>query len=128
VTSTSSDYLNALYPGDCTSELPPRAVELLDGAGHVAVEYNPTARIILGPVIREHMPRWRFSGGSPFVPYTVPAHELRRVLAEARATGEPFELYYDRLPGAVGDEAWRREAVASSVSLSEDGQGGWSSV
>mmetsp|Transcript_17159 Transcript_17159/g.52784 ORF Transcript_17159/g.52784 Transcript_17159/m.52784 type:complete len:552 (+) Transcript_17159:1253-2908(+) len=117
VTSSTSTFLNDLYPGECTEELPPRAIELLKRGGHVAVEYNPTARVMLGPEIRATLPR-------AFVPYTLPAHELRRVLGEVRAAGEPFELAYDRLPGAVGDEAWRRTATASSVYLSDDGRGG----
>ena len=29
------------------------------------------------------MPRWSEASGAPFVPYTVPALELRRMLAEA---------------------------------------------
>ena len=61
----------------------------------------------------------------PFTPYTLPALELRRVLAEARAaSSEPFVLEYEHLPGTVGDERWRQEAVESTVRLSENGRGG----
>ena len=31
---------------------------------------------------------------------------------------------YEHLPGVVGDETWRKTAVASTVHLSEDGRGG----
>ena len=46
-------------------------------------------------------------------------------MAEARAaSSEPFVIEYDKLPGTVGDEWWRREAVESTVRLSENGRGG----
>lgn len=118
VTRSTNAYLNKLNPGEMTSELPPRAVELLKGAGHAALEFNPTLMIILGPEIREFLPH-------PFTPYKVPAFELRRVLAEARAaSSEPFMIEYDKLPGTAGDETWRREAVAFQVRLSDNGRGG----
>ena len=47
------------------------------------------------------------------------------VLAEARAaSSEPFVIEYERLPGSVGDERWRHEAVESTVRLSDNGRGG----
>ena len=80
----------------------------------------PTVMIVLGQRFRESLPH-------PFSPYTVPALELRRVLAEARAaSSEPFVLEYDKLPGTVGDERWRRQAVESTVRLSDNGRGGLS--
>ena len=39
--------------------------------------------------------------------YTVPALQLRRMLAEARTAGAPFELVYTVLDGDTGDEKWR---------------------
>ena len=33
-------------------------------------------------------------------------------------------IEYDKLPGTVGDETWRQEAVESTVRLSENGRGG----
>jgi len=102
VTRSTNAYLNKLNPGEVTSELPPRVVELLKGAGHVALEFNPTLTNLLGPEIRDYLPH-------PFTPYTVSAFELRRVLAEVRAaSSEPFMIEYDKLPGTVGDETWRR--------------------
>ena len=78
----------------------------------------PTVMIVLGQRFRESLPH-------PFTPYTLPALELRRVLAEARAaSSEPFVLEYDKLPGTVGNEKWRQEAVESTVRLSENGRGG----
>ena len=78
----------------------------------------PTVMIVLGQRFRESLPH-------PFSPYTVPTLELRRVLAEARAaSSEAFVLEYDKLPGTVGDEWWRQEAVESTVRLSENGRGG----
>ena len=72
---------------------------------------------MLGPEIRSSMPRWSVDSGKPFMPYTVPAYELRRLLGEVRSTNESFSLIYDRLPGVLGNETWRRTAVASQVHL-----------
>ena len=33
-------------------------------------------------------------------------------------------IEYEKLPGTVGDETWRQEAVESTVRLSENGRGG----
>ena len=78
----------------------------------------PKESIIPGDDLRMFLPH-------PFTPYTLPALELRRVLAEARAaSSEPFVLEYGHLPGSVGDERWRQEAVESTVRLSENGRGG----
>ena len=118
VTGSTSTYLNRLYPGETSGLLPPRSVKLLEGAGHVGLQYMPTVMAVLGDDLRMFLPH-------PFTPYTLPALELRRVLAEARAaSSEPFVLEYDKLPGTVGDESWRQEAVESTVRLSENGRGG----
>ena len=78
----------------------------------------PTVMAVLGDDLRMFLPH-------PFTPYTLPVLELRRVLAEARAaSSEPFVIEYDKLPGTVGDERWRQEAVESTVRLSENGRGG----
>ena len=61
--------------------------------------------------------------GAAFVRYSVPALELRRLLAEARALNESFRLVYTVLPGLTGDEAWRRAAAGRTVTLNEDGRG-----
>ena len=120
--SSRSDYLNALYPGNTTGALPLRVRAMLHAAGHLGQQFRPTPRRMLGPRIRASMPRWR--PGEPFPAYTVPALELRRMLAEVRAINESFTIEYERLPGLEGDERWRQTAVASTVRLREDGAGG----
>ena len=70
------------------------------------------------------MPRWDAASGTPFVSFTVPALELRRLLQIARGSQEAFTLTYVRLPGALGDNAWRANASGPRISLSEDGRGG----
>ena len=73
----------------------------------------PTVMIVLGRDLRMFLPH-------PFTPYTLPALELRRVLAEARAaSSEPFVIEYDKLPGSVGDERWRQEAVESNLTIAQ---------
>ena len=37
---------------------------------------------------------------------------------------QPVANEYEHLPGSVGDERWRQEAVESTVRLSENGRGG----
>lgn len=125
----SSAHLNALYPGEITSLLAPRTRALLRLAGHATRQFNPKARRVLGAAIRQRMPRWEAGGGAPFVPFTVPALELRRLLAEARraaaASNSTFELHYTRLAGARGDEAWRAGSRGVAVRLTrDDGRGG----
>ena len=122
VTACTSDYMNAMYPANCTDDLPERVVVLLKEAGHIAQQFSPTVNLMLGPEIRAHIPHWQPTSGDPFPSYTVPALQLRRMVAEARATNEAFTLEYEHLPGRVGDEAWRHSAVATWVRLEEDGK------
>ena len=128
VVACNSDFLNALYPANVTTSLPARARALLRDAGHLGQQFAPTPRRIIRPEVRARLPRWRAGSGLPFVAYTLPALELRRMLHEAREANESFTLTYDRLPRAApeGDarEAWRRTAVAATVVLKEDGRGG----
>ena len=115
---STNSYVNRMYPGETSGLLPPRSAELLKGAGHVGLHYMPTVMAVLGDDLRMFLPH-------PFTPYTLPALELRRVLAKARAaSSEPFVIEYDKLPGTVGNESWRQEAVESTVRLSENGRGG----
>jgi len=124
IEASSSTFLNSLYPGDISSEIDPRSREQLRLVGHTGRQYNPTVRRVLGEEIRALMPRWQPRSGEPFVPYTLPALELRRVLAEARERNESFSLEYSVLPGSRGDEEWRRSASSARVTLVEDGRGG----
>ena len=113
VTYSTNSYLNRMYPGDTSELLPPRSAELLNGAGHVGLQFMPTVMIVLGQRFRESLPH-------PFSPYTVPALELRRILAEARAaSSEPFVIEYEHLPGSAGDERWRQEAVESNLTIAQ---------
>ena len=61
------------------------------------------------------------SPGEDFIRYTVPAFELRRALADARAAGEAFSLVYTRLTVPYGNP---NTATGPQVVLEEDGQGG----
>ena len=78
------------------------------------------------------MPRWDAAAGAPFVRFTVPALELRRLLLEARAaaaaSNTSFDLRYTRLSAgalALGGDAWRAHATGVAVRLTDDdGRGG----
>eukprot|EP00931_Biecheleriopsis_adriatica_P119608 TRINITY_DN94831_c0_g1_i1.p1 TRINITY_DN94831_c0_g1~~TRINITY_DN94831_c0_g1_i1.p1 ORF type:complete len:558 (+),score=34.22 TRINITY_DN94831_c0_g1_i1:34-1707(+) len=114
VEHTDSVWLNSLYPSEHTSELPPEAVAILHRGGHIGRQFNPTPRRVLGSGVRNFMPRWK-PGDGPFLKYTVPAMELRRLIFEAKTHEEAFSISYVRLPGIHGDEAWRSSANGPHV-------------
>ena len=60
---------------------------------------------------------------TPFAPFAVPAFELRRVLAMARAAGDPFFVTYTRLSSALPTTAWRQHrGAAVTVRVRDDGR------
>ena len=113
---TDSEHLNQLYPGEMTEWLSPDLRALLTRVGHASRQFNPKARRVLGPAARARMPWWNAANGTftnlrPFVRYTVPALELRRLLHEATVHAQgSFALVYTRLVGATGNETWRRQS------------------
>ena len=114
VEACTSPTLNALYPGDFSSVFAPRAIAVLRAAGHSGRQFNFAMGRVLGAWALPPPP------AGAFVRYTVPALQLRRMLAEARAAAEPFELEYSVLDGH-GDEAWRASSAGlRRVRLSED--------
>jgi len=124
VEACTSELINSLYPGESTAELSPRLRALLEGSGHIGRRFSPSARRAAIPAARAAMPRWDGNSREPFVQYTLAALELRRLLAQARHANESFSLTYVRLPGAVGDEAWRANATGPRIHITEDGRGG----
>ena len=124
VEACTSPTLNALYPGDFSSVFAPRATALLRAANHSGRQFNFAMGRVLGA--------WALpppSGVDAFVRYTVPALQLRRMLAEARAAAEPFDLEYTVLDGnallsdgtVAGDEVWRASSAGiRRVRLRED--------
>ena len=100
---------------------------------HISSLGGLVARLAAGAVVAASA---TFDGNTPpgVIDYALPAVTalcllgLRAVtldVAEARAaSSEPFVIEYEHLPGSVGDERWRQEAVESTVRLSENGRGG----
>ena len=119
VESSTSSVINALYPGEISSVITPRATQVLRDANHTGRQFNFAMGRVLGSWA---LPPPAFERGEePFVRYTVPALELRRMLAEARAEGDAFELVYTILDGPFGDEAWRASSVGRRrVRIRED--------
>ena len=111
VEASTSAWMNSIYPGEITQHMAPYEVELLRSVGHTGRMFNAMKNRILGTAMEV-----------PFVRYTVPALEMRRLLAEARAKNESFSLTYTHLEG-TGDERWRRTASGRTVTLYEDGKG-----
>ena len=132
VDSTSSARINAIAPGEVTHELAPRVCELLRAVGHVCRQFAPRGRRALllhssnaSSADALGLGRW---GSAPFVPFTVPAIELRRLLGEARAQNESFELSYTHVADAsprtvrlVVDNGRTR-----SCRMADHGHGWWS--
>ena len=116
VEACTSPTLNALYPGDFSSVFAPRATALLRAANHSGRQFNFAMGRVLGA--------WALpppSDADPFVRYTVPAVQLRRMLTEAREAAEAFELEYTVLDGDAGDEEWRAASTGvRRVRLRED--------
>jgi hypothetical protein len=134
---TNSTYLLATlqYPGEMTQRHPPQATEYMRRIGHtgqhfypshlrtdpasIAADYTGGGAAVGYPFHSHDGQNTQASDGGGgeedsdgrdgFLRYTLTAFELRRLLAEMRVRNElAFELVYTRLPGAEGDEAWRR--------------------
>lgn len=76
----TSPTLNALYPGEFSSVFAPRATALLRAAGHSGRQFNFAMGRVLGAWALPPPPS--DTGMRDFVRYTVPALQLRRMLAE----------------------------------------------
>lgn len=92
VDATNSSFVQALYPQEWTHLHTASVTKKLHKAGHIGRQFFPLKSRIFGG---------RHAGGRPNVPYTVPALEFRRLLAEARDHQDHFEIIYARLSGPV---------------------------
>jgi hypothetical protein len=108
VEACTSPTLNALYPGEFSSVFAPRASALLRAANHSGRQFNFAMGRVLGAWA---LPPSSGVDGAAFVRYTVPALQLRRMLAAARDAEERFEIVYTVLDGGGGDEAWRASSA-----------------
>ena len=116
VETTTSAWINSIYPSEITTMMSPLERQLLRDVGHQERMFNSMKTRILGPDSAPSRPP------GPFVRYTVPALEFRRLLKEARAQNESFSVTYTVLDGD-GDEIWRRGAAGRTVTLVENGAG-----
>jgi hypothetical protein len=113
IESTDAATFNEIYPGEYT--LPPRTKAWLETTGHAGRMFNP----MLTAVTSSEAP---WDPTSPFVKYTFPAHEFRRLLAVARANQETFYIEYTQLWGH-GNETWRATGSGRRVQLAESPAG-----
>jgi hypothetical protein len=117
VTSVTSERMAAQYPAEVTASISPAARALLAAAGHTARQWNP----MLGRVIGLEAVAGPAADAPTAALYSVPALELRRLIGEAQARGESFELSYTRLSVAVPPalkaniEAWRQRGAGVDV-------------
>ena len=115
VESTTSKHINGIYPGEITHMLSASVRENLKAVGHSGREYGPYLARVLGAAAIAPPPEWRPPSRKTAEGFMVPAIELRRLLAEARAAGESFALTYrQRKPGG-----WRRVRVEQGPSRSK---------
>ena len=114
---TNSSAILKAYPGEVSASLQPAAVALLRRLGHSARQWNPSYSRVEGGEAPE--------AGAPFVRFTLPAWEVRRLIREARACGEPFRLEYTQLAGS-GDERWRHTSTGRRVVVTSDECTVWS--
>jgi hypothetical protein len=122
---TNSTYLRARFPADLTLVLTPRTVSLLRAYGHSGSIWSSAASRVVGTFVAP------FPAPLPkFMAYTLPAHEVRRILAEATAeavaTGEPFMLRVTMLEGddaGEGSDEWLATGGGKEVEVHVDSSG-----
>jgi hypothetical protein len=122
---TNSTYFRGRFPAELTPILTPRTVSLLRATGHSGRMWNSAVSRVVGTFAVPFPPPL-----PDFVAYTLPAHEVRRVLAqataEAAATAEPFMLRLTMLKGDVageGSESWRTGAGGKELEIEVDSSG-----
>ena len=125
VESTNSTLFLSTHPSELTPVLRPAAVSYLVDAGHSGRQWNAAVAQVIGAFAVPPNPA---ASGGAFVRYTIPAFAVRELVRRARASGEAFELIYEQLYGAGGDEEWRTASAGRRVKLHEDGAGGRSCV
>lgn len=110
VHSTTSPLIGAQHPAEVSSSFAPRARSLLQSAGHSGRQWNPMLGRVIGLMaVAGPAPA---DMAKPRVRYTMPAIELRRLIAEAREANHSFEVEYATLDGLEppqkgGAEKWR---------------------
>ena len=113
----------------CAS-LSPAARALLKAAGHSGRQWNPMLGRVIGlmAVAGPHAD----DAKKPPAQYTLPALELRRLVEEAKAKGESFELEYTTLIGLAAPsganssagELWRTSSAGRTAVYKYDAASG----
>ena len=132
VEETGSKVMNQLCPAEATLQLPVRAKELLPRAGSAGRYFEMYAA-------RNYFERPMFNLSSTAIHagagkaasdasmedgvtrYVVPAFELRRLLALARARKETFRLTYTHIPSSMRTVSEWRTMKGTQVHLLEEG-------
>ena len=83
---------------EISSVITPRATQVLTTANHSGRQFNFAMGRVLGSWALPPPPRASRFG---FTKFTVPALEVRRMLAEARAAGQAFQIEYTILDGML---------------------------
>lgn len=115
IVSTTSDWLQDIYPNDMSHILGPSpfALDLLTETMSIPPPafLNPGANRVLGLREQGWVPA---PPHGTFIPYSVPSLELKRLLKEAIERDRSFDVTYVHLPRISGDDeilrgtAWQR--------------------
>ncbi|EOD31394.1 hypothetical protein EMIHUDRAFT_456341 [Emiliania huxleyi CCMP1516] len=137
VDATNSSVLRELSPADSTPLLPAHAVALMRASGASGRYYGQyCARMFvgrdndlpssgtIGNAVAGAGPKSAGAEEGEELPYALTAYELRRLLAAARAHGEPFTLTFTPSLPTAGSPADWRDFVGDSASLVEDPSAG----
>lgn len=107
--ASPGSHIGAVYPAEVSARITPRARALLRAIGHSGRQWHSALARVVGPFALPQQPERAAS-------YTLPALELRRILAETAQRGTAFSVVVSWLHGAEGDEVWRR-SMEKSVRL-----------
>jgi hypothetical protein len=114
IESSTSTILNAIYPSDYTDQMTARSRRFLLDGGHTARNFNAMLTVCTA----SEAP-WTPDSRHPFVRYTIPAHEFRRVLQVLRTEEtQDYTLEFTMLTGH-GDERWRALGEGRRIRLEE---------
>lgn len=113
IESSTSNLLNEIYPSEYSLQMSDRSRQMMQHGGHSSRNFNPMLTVCTS----SEAP-WD-PQTSPFVKYTIPAHEFRRILHWLRQNEErKYEIVYTQLEGR-GNEEWRATAKGRTVRLAE---------
>lgn len=97
VDATNSVHFNSINPHEVSTMHSPRLKQWLSSVGHSGRQFAPYGARVMGSFAPRPGPADLPAAEKVFTPYLLPMVELRRLVNEAGAKGESFELQYTKL-------------------------------